>query len=167
MTRYQKNRSLYGSTEAWVLIPYRSELGWHPITARKFKYDWPIPREWAMPHHKWQQQRHSQSQFMERGFQYALYWPAWYRTVSAFCLHSSWQIVPHTVGVGFSHGTTTVGTSQEAASDVWKVRIPIYHILTVKLSQTLCLVLANFFRRSHVLKICQEWLCDLDRVVWW
>ena len=24
------------------------------------------------------------------------------------------------VGVGFSHGTTTVGTSQAAASDVWK-----------------------------------------------
>lgn len=26
------------------------------------------------------------------------------------------------VGVGFSHGTTTVGTSEAAAADVWKVR---------------------------------------------
>ena len=30
-------------------------------------------------------------------------------------------VVCSLVGVGFSHGTTTVGTSVEAASDVWKV----------------------------------------------
>ncbi|OBZ77753.1 Carboxypeptidase S1 [Grifola frondosa] len=33
---------------------------------------------------------------------------------------SNMLYIDQPVGVGFSHGTTTVGTSQEAASDIWK-----------------------------------------------
>ena len=68
------------------------------------------------------------------------------------------------VGVGFSHGATIVGTSQEAAEDVWKVRTVVNYPHRLGLDPVL-LVPANLLLRFSFQQISQERLCHLDRVV--
>jgi len=71
--------------------------------------------------------------------------------------------IPFSVGVGFSHGTMSVGTSLAAAQDVWKVRLNpsnTTHILNH------VPVPSNILLGFTLLQISQEQVRYLDGVVW-
>lgn len=70
------------------------------------------------------------------------------------------------VGVGFSHGTTIVGTSEAAASDVWKVNLLSMSPLESALINCM-LVPANFLCRLTFQQPSEERFRPLDRIVWW
>lgn len=92
--------------------------------AREFEYDRVVPGEWTLPHHERQQKCHLEPQFVESGrklVRHLLLLDISSTTLLITALGRRLYI-DQPVGVGFSHGTTTVGTSQQAAADVWKVR---------------------------------------------
>ena len=86
--------------------------------ARELQHDRSLPGEWALQDQERQQWCDPQPQFVERGLQHVRLTRSY--TPNNYSLFRGRLYIDQPVGVGFSHGTTTVGTSQEAASDIWK-----------------------------------------------
>jgi hypothetical protein len=56
----------------------------------------------------------------------------------AYNLQLARLYIDQPVGVGYSTGTTTVGTSQQAAADVYKVNLCEYYFTWVNIINSIC-----------------------------